>query len=289
MLIVEEHAHAKINLFLDVLGKRQDGYHEVAMVMQSIELSDLVEITAAAGLSVETDNRQLGGGRENIAFRAAELMCEEAGRMPAIGITITKRIPLAAGLAGGSADAAAVLRGLNRFWKLDWPLNKLETLAAELGSDVPFCLRGGTALATGRGEIVQSLPDCPDTDIVLACPDIEVSTAWVYQNFSRALVAQPPDVGLTLEALAGGGIKNLGFSLNNVLELVTIKEYPLIEEIKTAMLRAGAQASLMSGSGPSVFALADGREQAVNIAKALANIRGLRTWVTRTRRPIWEA
>ncbi len=287
-MLVLEKAHAKINLFLDVLGKRSDGYHEVNMVMQTLELADEIELSPSARLVLETDCEQLPVDEGNIAFRAAELMAKEAGRPASVKINIKKRIPLAAGLAGGSSDAAAVLRGLNGLWQLGWPVEKLKDLAAELGSDVPFCITGGTALATGRGEKIEQLPDCPEMTVVLACPDIEVSTAWVYRNFSRGLVLDPPDIEETLAAIGGEDIRRLADSLHNVLELVTIKEYPMIQDIKIAMLGAGSSACLMSGSGPSVFALAAGEEQANLMAEKVQKATGARVWITRTRRPQWK-
>ncbi len=285
---VVEKAHAKINLVLDVLGKRNDNYHEVKMIMQTLELADRLEINPADCLSVLTTGADLPSGEENIAFRAARLMGEYAGIEPAVQIKIEKQIPLAAGLAGGSADAAAVLRGLDRLWQLAWPLDKLQAIAGELGSDVPFCLCGGTALASGRGEMVTPLQDCPETMIVLACPQIEVSTAWVYQNFSTEMVVLPSRLPAALKGLENGDLQSVTDSLSNVLEFVTIEQHPVIGQIKSAMLQAGAQSSLMSGSGPAVFGFVKNHQVAELVAKAVSTETGARVWITRTRRPLWK-
>ena len=176
---IYETAYAKINLGLDVLGKRSDGYHEVRMVMQSVGLSDAVEIEEGEGLVVETDHSGLAGGPDNLAWKAAELLARCCGKIPNVHIRLNKKIFLAAGLAGGSSDAAAVMRGLSRLWQLDLTAPELEKLAAELGSDIPFCITGGTALAEGRGEILTELPEAPELLLVLAKPKLEVATGWV--------------------------------------------------------------------------------------------------------------
>lgn len=273
-------ARAKINLALDVLRRRSDGYHEVAMVMQAIALADLVTLTATpSGLSVTSDLDGLEGGPANLAWRAAALLRERCGVDCGADIVLQKRIPLAAGLAGGSADAAAVLRGLSELWRLGLSMPELEALGAELGSDVPFCLRGGTMLATGRGELLAPLPPLPRLWVVLAKPPIAVSTAWVYGNYRPDKVAVHPDIAGMTKCLAVGDSGGVAARLANVLETVTIEAHPVIAGLKAAMMAHGAVASLMSGSGPTVFGLAESRERAEEIAAAL---QAKDIWVTVT-------
>ncbi len=264
-----EKAFAKINLGLDIVGKRPDGYHEVNMVMQSIELADEVELLPAQELSVITDSSDVPGGRDNLAWKSVMLMAEKFGHKPNVQVSIKKRIFMAAGLAGGSADAAAVLRGLNRLWQLDLSAEKLEVLAAELGSDVPFCIRGGTVQATGRGEILEPLPDMPEIWLVLAKPKIEVSTAWAYQNYNNENINARPGIDAMKEAIARQDKTGIFACMGNVLESVTCKAYPEILAIKDAMDEAGADISLMSGSGPTVFCFVQSRERGESVVSAL--------------------
>lgn len=276
-----ETAYAKINLGLDVLGKRPDGYHEVRMVMQSIGLSDTVEIEEGEGLKVETDHGGLAGGPDNLAWKAAELLSRCCGKRPNVHIRLNKKIFLAAGLAGGSSDAAAVLRGLNRLWRLNMNAAELEKLAAELGSDIPFCITGGTALSEGRGEILTELPEAPELLLVLAKPKLEVATGWVYSNFRQQQAGQRPDIDGIIKALEQGAAEALLASCGNVLESVTIPAHPVIAGIKQGMLAAGAKYALMSGSGPTVFAVVEKMEIAERILTALTEL-DLETAVTTT-------
>ncbi len=272
-------ARAKINLALDVLGRRPDGYHEVAMVMQSVALADKVTLTAAADISVTADIADLDCGPSNLAYRAAALLRDRCGVDRGVRIALEKNIPLAAGLAGGSADAAAILRGLNELWRLSLTPTELEEFGAALGSDVPFCLRGGTVLATGRGEALAPLPALPRVWVVLAKPPVAVSTAWVYGNYRGERVAVRPDVAGMKACLAGGDLQGVAARLGNVLETVTVPAHPEIAALKAAMLEQGAMASLMSGSGPTVFGLVDDRRRAEKIAAALKRTAA---WVTVT-------
>lgn len=288
MLLVIEKAYAKINLALDVFAKRADGFHEVKMVMQSVDLFDNIFITEADGLHVQTVGAMLPDDESNIAYRAVQFICRYAKVKPSFNIKIEKNIPLGAGLAGGSADAAAVLRGVNRLYNLGFSTAKLEELAAQLGSDVPFCINGGTSLATGRGEIITPLTVAPAFDIVLANPGFEVSTGWVYKNFARSLVKEQPDVEKTIAAINAQDKDVLAVNIFNVLETVTVKEYPIINDIKKVMLENGAMSSLMSGSGPTVFALAEDKEAAGKIAKAVAIKTGAKVWVSKTRGSVKE-
>lgn len=264
-----EKAFAKINLGLDIVGKRPDGYHEVNMVMQSIALADEIELLPAEKISVTTDKADIPDGQENLAWKAVMLMAEKYGQNPNVQIRIRKKIFSAAGLAGGSADAAAVLRGLNRFWQLGLSAEELEVLAAELGSDVPFCVRGGTAAATGRGEILEPLADMPETWLVLAKPRVSVSTAWAYQNFRNENVTARPDITAMKKAIKNSDKQGIIASMGNVLESVTCKAYAEIDAIKEIMVANGAEISLMSGSGPTVFCFVDSEAGGKHIAAVL--------------------
>ena len=271
---IKEVAYAKINLGLDILGKRADGYHEVSMIMQSVGLSDEIVISPGSGegkITISTNIPGLSCGSDNLAYKAAALLAKHAGIIPNVHIALNKKIFLAAGLAGGSADAAAVLRGLNKYWQLHLENHELEGLAALLGSDIPFCIEGGTMLATGRGEVLTKLADLPEAIVVLAKPrNLEVSTAWVYQHYNRGRVVQAPCIWQLQDRLAAGAPALVPY-MGNVLETVTIPAHPIIASIKAAMLGAGAYFALMSGSGPTVFALAHNQETATRILAALAD------------------
>ena len=276
-------AHAKINLALDILGKRSDGYHEVEMIMQAVGLHDSVELAVQEnGISLECDRIDLPCDRTNLAFRAAELLQAECGVQTGVHMFLTKRIPLAAGLAGGSSDAAAVLRGLNILWKLGLSFGDLERLAARLGSDVPFCLRGGTALATGRGEILTPLPDFAGIGVVLANPPLQVATAWVYRQYSSAAEGRRPDILHMREAIGRGDLPAVAACMGNRLESVTLPTYPQLEIIKKAFSRAGACGVLMSGSGPTVFALAPDGTTAARLAGQACLPEDVAVYITET-------
>lgn len=277
-------ARAKINLTLDVLGKRADGYHEVAMIMQSVALADAVYLSDAPAVLLEIDRSDLPADESNMAYKAAALLQRECGVRRGARIRLEKRIPLAAGLAGGSSDAAAVLKGLIRLWGLTLSEEKLFSLAASLGSDVPFCLYGGTALATGRGEVIQPLPDLPARPLVLAKLPVSVATAHVYQSYRAEAVARHPDTEAVLASIRQGDWQEIDSRLVNVLESVTIKEQPQIADIKQCMLAAGAAGSLMSGSGPTVFCLADDMATADQIAHRLRQAFPAEVFVTQTTR-----
>ena len=274
MNTIKEVAYAKINLGLDIIGRREDGYHEVSMIMQSVGLCDEVTISSGSGdgkIEISTNIPGLSCGSDNLAYKAAALLAKHADIIPNVHIALNKKIFLAAGLAGGSADAAAVLRGLNKYWQLHLENHELERLAALLGSDIPFCIEGGTMLATGRGEILTKLADLPKTFVVLAKPRaLEVSTAWVYQHYNKGRVVHAPCIWQLQDRLAEGAPALVPY-MGNVLETVTIPAHPVIASIKAAMLSAGAYYALMSGSGPTVFALAPNQEAAENIVAALSD------------------
>jgi len=250
-------AYAKINLALDIIGKRADNYHEVAMIMQSIGLFDVITLeNAPSGITLTTDNPNLSVGGDNIAHRAALLFKEHCRIENGVKIMIEKKIPLAAGLAGGSTDAAATLVGLAKLWGLSLSLTEFDYLGAKLGSDVPFCLHGGTMLAVGRGEIVTPLPPLPKCYVILAKPSASVSTAWAYANFQKG-GGKRPDLDAMRVSLEKGDLKGVAALLGNALETVTIKAYPQIALLKARMIEYGAMAAMMSGSGPTVFGLAE--------------------------------
>lgn len=264
-----EKAYAKINLGLDILGKRDDGYHEVSMVMQSLALCDEITVTKGKGIELSSNVEGLSCGPDNLVYKAAELLAKQFNIVPNVHLFLNKRIFMAAGLAGGSSDAAATLRLLNRYWKLNLSFAQLEKLAAALGSDVPFCIQGGAAVALGRGEILEPLKDMPETLVVLAKPkDLEVSTAWVYKNFDRRRVIRRPVIWRLAEFLPKGGKETIP-CMGNVLETVTIPAHPVIASLKAAMLSAGAYYTMMSGSGPTVFALVPDKETAEKVVATL--------------------
>jgi len=253
---VEIQARAKINLALDVLGKRPDGYHEVRMIMQSIELADQVILSARpSGIALEITGAELAADQSNLAYRAAALLQADYPHCGGVHISLKKVIPLAAGLAGGSADAAAVLRGLNELWNLGLSDEVLCRYGAQLGSDIPFCITGGTQLAEGRGEMLTKLPALPPCWVVLVKPPFPVATAWVYGQFRGEQVTHRPDTDGMMKALADGDLAGVLARLDNLLETVTIPAYPVLGEIKQALRDGGAAAALMSGSGPTVFGI----------------------------------
>lgn len=249
-------APAKINLSLDVLHKRPDGYHEVEMIMTTIDLADRIELTWLPEdvIRITSQNRFVPDDQRNLAYQAARLLKDKFEVPIGVQINIEKTIPVAAGLAGGSSDAAATLRGLNRLWKLGLSLEELAVLGAEIGSDVSFCVFGGTAFATGRGEKISQLPAPPSCWVVLAKPLIGVSTADVYRRLNLEGITHP-DTSAMINAIQANNFEGVCNSVGNVLEDVTLKLYPEVAQIKDQMYRFGADAVLMSGSGPTVFAL----------------------------------
>ncbi|AKP45452.1 MULTISPECIES: 4-(cytidine 5'-diphospho)-2-C-methyl-D-erythritol kinase [Bacillus] len=249
-------APAKINLSLDVLHKRPDGYHEVEMVMTTIDLADRIELKELRQdeIRIDSHNRFVPDDHRNLAFQAAKLLKETYHIKKGVSISIDKAIPVAAGLAGGSSDAAAVLKGLNQMWQLGLSLEELADLGSQIGSDVSFCVFGGTALATGRGEKITPLPTPPNCWVVLAKPQIGVSTAEVYRNLKLEEVRHPNTKAM-IEAIVEQNYEKMCQNVGNVLESVTLKMHKEVAQIKEQMIRSGADAVLMSGSGPTVFAL----------------------------------
>lgn len=249
-------APAKINLSLDVLHKRDDGYHEVKMIMTTIDLADRIELENLEEdkINIVSQNRFVPDDERNLAYQAAKLLKERFEVKKGVSISISKIIPVAAGLAGGSSDAAATLRGLNKLWGLGLTLAELAELGAEIGSDVSFCVYGGTAIATGRGEIIEHIAAPPPCWVILAKPTIGVSTADVYRNLKIDQV-EHPNIDAMVEAINNHDFKGICKNVGNVLESVTLKLHPEVNHIKSQMHRFGADAVLMSGSGPTVYGL----------------------------------
>ena len=274
---------AKINLTLDILGKRPDGYHEVSMIMQSIALHDTLSLEKMReGIGLKINVPWMKADESNLVWKAAALVQERCGLKGGVNIRLTKRIPVAAGLAGGSADAAAVLRGMDRLYGLGLSDEELCALGAELGSDIPFCLMGGTMLSTGRGEVLRRLKGMPTAWVVLAKPRVSVSTAWAYQNYDEQGAERHPDNDLVEKKIIAQDLKAMAPLLCNVLESVTIKKYEVIERYKKLMMEKGALVSMMSGSGPTVFGLAARKGEALRIAGFLRHVTRADVFVTRT-------
>lgn len=254
---IELKAMGKINLGLDVLGKRENGYHDVRMVMQTVYLYDRVALTKKdiPGIEVETNLFFLPVDESNLAYRAAKLLTEEFGITEGVRIALDKRIPVSAGMAGGSADAAAVLFGMNCLFGLGLSDADLQERGVRLGADVPYCIMRGTYLAEGIGEKLTPLPQCPRCFVLLAKPSINVSTKLVYGRFDKLEACRHPDIDGIIEGLKERDLRKTASCMGNVLEQVTIREYPIIEKIKNVMKEEGSLNAMMSGSGPTVFGI----------------------------------
>lgn len=255
--MISEKAPAKINLSLDVLRKRDDGYHDLEMVMTTIDLADRLDFfhTDSSDIYVQCSTGFIPSDERNLAYRAAALLKQRYGITDGVSIYIQKNIPVAAGLAGGSSDAAATLRGLNRLWNLGLTMDELVTIGKEIGSDVPFCVYGGTALVTGRGDMLQPLNTPPPCWVVLAKPNISVSTREVYEALAVGRIAHRPNTRGMVEAIKNMDYDSICFHMRNVLEEVTMSLFPEVRVYKQLIQQFGADAVLMSGSGPTVFAL----------------------------------
>ncbi len=250
-------ALAKINLGLDVLGRRENGYHDVRMIMQTIYLYDNItlEKTEEEGIFLSTNLFYLPDDKHNIAYQAAKLLMDEFGLEGGIRIHLEKHIPVSAGLAGGSSNAAAVLVGMNKMYELGLSQQELMDRGVRLGADVPYCIMRGTVMAEGIGEILTPLKPLPRCYVLIAKPNISVSTKMVYEKIDSREIEEHPDIDGILEGLKEQNIEKVAASMGNVLERVTIEEYPIIETIKDAMKEAGALNAMMSGSGPTVFGI----------------------------------
>ena len=269
--MIRERAYAKINLGLDVLRRRPDGYHEVKMIMQTVDICDdlTFEKREEPGIGFYIEGADLPADGNNLVYRAAALLMEKRQIREGVSITLQKRIPIAAGMAGGSADAAAALRGLNALFEMGYSMEELKEIGLKLGADIPYCIQGGTMLSEGIGEILTPLPDPPACHLVIVKPGIDVSTAFVYGHLEADRLPFHPDVDGMAAALAAGDLKGVTDRMGNVLETVTVKEYPVIERLKRMMCDLGAENALMSGSGPTVFGICKERGTAEKIAATI--------------------
>lgn len=266
------NSHAKINLSLDVIGKRDDGYHEVLMIMLSCGLCDSITLTrTASGIELTTNLSFLPKGEKNLAYKAAQSFFEYSGINGGVKIELSKRIPVGAGLAGGSGNAAAVLCGLNMLYKANLTEEELCNIGSTLGADVPYCIHAKTMLASGIGERLTRLDDFPKTPIVIVKPPFSVSTPTVYKQIDESPIQTRPDTQLLMGAIKNGDVKTVAQNMVNVMEEVTVKMHPVIGDIKSELLNRGALGALMSGSGPSVFALFDSYDAAKKAAQPFKN------------------
>lgn len=255
-------AYAKVNLGLDVVRRLPNGYHEVKTVMQSVGLWDELTLERADnGITITTDAAGLSTGEDNLIYKAARLMLDKYG-CPGLRVHLQKNIPIAAGMAGGSTDAAAVMKGINHLYRLGLSPAQLMEDGVAIGADVPYCILGGTALAEGIGEKLTPLPPLPPCHILIAKPDISVSTKYVYQHLDADGLEAHPDIDGMVQAVRAGSLRGVLERMSNVLETVTVPAHPVIADIKARMRELGAADSLMSGSGPTVFGIFHDREKA---------------------------
>ncbi len=265
-------AYAKINLGLDVVRRLENGYHEVKMVMQAVGIHDVISLEKTeGGIVITTDSGELPTDGNNLIYKAAELMRRQYDIRQGVRIHLRKNIPIAAGMAGGSTDAAATMKGMNRLFGLALSVGELRKLGVRIGADVPYCVTGGTALAEGIGEKLTMLPPAPQCTLLVAKPDINVSTKYVYEHLDAAGVAVHPDIDGMVEAIRSGNLQGVVERMGNVLEGVTVPAYPVIATLKERMRAGGAEGSLMSGSGPTVFGIFTQEEKA---RAALEQIKG---------------
>ena len=264
-------AKAKINLGLDVVRKREDGYHEVRMIMQMINLYDKIMLRKKTepGITVTTNLAYLPVNEDNLVYRAAKLLMDEFQVDGGLEIELQKYIPVAAGMAGGSTDAAAVMVGVNRIFQLGLNKKQLMERGVKIGADVPFCIMRGTALAEGIGEELTPLPAMPHCSLVIAKPKIHVSTKFVYGNLKVRELTEHPDIDGQVQALRENNLEQLVARMGNVLETVTIPAYPVIDEIKHTMMKYGAMGAMMSGSGPTVFGIFEKEDKAQEVCRLL--------------------
>jgi 4-diphosphocytidyl-2-C-methyl-D-erythritol kinase len=271
---IELDSRAKINLSIDVLRKRSDGYHDVKMIMQEIELHDTVIVeTADSGIQLECGCKWVPSGEKNTAYKAARLLFDRFNIKAGVRIRLIKRIPVSAGLAGGSSNAAAVLKGINRLFSLGLDQTELLNTGRNIGADVPFCILGGTALAEGIGDALTELEPFPPVSLVLVKPKIGVSTQWVYRNLRLNEITDRPDTDLLISAIRQKRPDIVAENMVNVLETVTAKRFKIIREIEEKFMEHGALGSMMSGSGPTVFGIFGNRISAENAYEVLKSSR----------------
>ena len=272
---IELKAYGKINIGLDVIRKREDGYHDLDMIMQTVGVYDDVIISREDGtqtyeIEVSTDADILPNYKGNLAFMAAKVLMEAYDIKAKVKIHINKRIPIAGGMAGGSADCAAVLRGVNQLFQLGLTDDQLQEYGVKLGADVPYCIVGGTKRAQGIGEILTDLPTPPKCYVIIAKPDAFVSTKFVYSHIRPAQIENHPDIDGIIESIKAGDLYGMCEKIANVMEDVTIPEYPIIQKVKDILKSNGAVNALMSGSGPTVFGIYDDEEKAKQSMDALS-------------------
>lgn len=269
-------AYAKINLGLDVLGTLPNGYHEVKMIMQTVGIWDELTLEKTdGGIVIDTDSRELPTDENNIIYKAARLMQEEFGLSGGVRVFLQKNIPVAAGMAGGSTDAAAVMKAVNLLYGLELSEERLRELGVRIGADVPYCIMGGTALAEGIGERLTRLPAAPQCVLVVAKPDINISTKEVYTALDALADYAHPDIDGMTASIRAGDLEGVAARLGNVLEAVTAEQCPQVTGIRGVMDSHGAMGSLMSGSGPTVFGIFDDRTKAGTVAKLLKETESL--------------
>lgn len=263
-------ANAKINLFLNVLDKRPDGYHNIETIYQSISLHDTITLRKLSHGEVKLQSNipDLPTDERNIVYKAVKLMMSETNTNYGVDIQIIKRIPISAGLAGGSADAAGTLVGLNELWDIGFSQDKLKELGEKLGADVPFCIIGGTCLGEGKGEKIIKLNSLPSLPVVIANPGFQVSTAWAYENIDNlGLTEITKNANILIDKINQKDLSNISDDLFNIFESVVFQKYPVLSELKDCFNKNGALGSLMTGSGPTVFALAKDIPTAANLCK----------------------
>lgn len=275
MSVLKIDAYAKVNLGLDVVRRLENGYHEVKMVMQTVGICDTLTLKKEkAGIKITTDSGEIPANEDNLVYKAAKLLMDNYGVTEGVSIHLEKRIPVAAGMAGGSTDAAAVLKGMNTLFSLGLSEEQLKKEGVKLGADIPYCIMGGTALAEGIGEKLTKLPDAPDVFLLVAKPDINVSTKYVYENLKLDTIQQHPDIDGMVDAIEAGNLQGVIDRMDNVLQTVTEEKYNVIGELKRFMEENGALKALMSGSGPTVFGIYDDKEKAES-AKANPGLQNL--------------
>ncbi len=282
------NAPAKINIGLDVIKRRSDGYHELKMIMQTIDLYDIIEVEVKDGKDNELicSNPSLPSDDNNLVMKVIRFMQKKYGIDKYLRVKLTKNIPVAAGMAGGSTDAAAMFLAINDIFELNIPKEKLMEMSVELGADIPYCIMQGTALSEGIGEVLTKLPDFNNVTVLIAKPPIEVSTGFVYGNLKLDNDISHPDIDVIMSAMHDRDYDTMSLNIGNILETVTIPAYPIINDIKQCMKDNGAFISLMSGSGPSVFGLFEEDETAVMAKKACEGLcEGMYTYVAHTYNP----
>lgn len=269
--------YGKINLILDVLGTLPNGYHDLDMVMQTVDIYDELTITKTNNdeITISSNTGAIPNDNSNLAYKAAKALKDKFGIEENVDIYIDKNIPIAAGMAGGSADCAGTLKGMNELFGLGLSEDELCEIGVKLGADVPYCIKGGTKRAQGIGEVLTELKDVPQAYVLLAKPPISVSTGFVYGRIDEVDVTKKPDTEAMISAIEDGDIKGVASNICNVLEEVTIPDYPIVADIKNKMIEQGALNAMMTGSGPTVFGIFDDEQKALNCQKELVDMNTL--------------